>query len=158
MKASMKSIIVLVGVCLVLSGLIAVVNSITAPIIKQNMNAQANASLLEIMPNGQNFKPVEFDPAKMPATVTEVQGEDGGGYVITLTTSGYGSGFVIMVGVNADGTISGTKCLASSETLGHEATYGANFTGKDAAGVDAVETVSGATKTTQAYKTPSRTR
>ena len=51
-----------------------------------------------------------------------------------------------------DGTISGAVCLSSTETLGHEKTFGANFTGKDAAGVDAVDTISGATKTTQAYK------
>jgi Na+-translocating ferredoxin:NAD+ oxidoreductase RnfG subunit len=43
-------------------------------------------------------------------------------------------------------------CLSSSETLGHEKTFGESFVGKDAAGVDAVDTISGATKTTSAYK------
>ena len=57
-----------------------------------------------------------------------------------------------MCGVSADGTVTGAVCLASTETLGFEKTFGESFTGKDAAGVDAVDTISGATKTTTAYK------
>ena len=57
-----------------------------------------------------------------------------------------------MCGVSADGTVTGAVCLGSSETLGYEKTFGESFTGKDAAGVDAVDTISGATKTTAAYK------
>ena len=59
---------------------------------------------------------------------------------------------VIICGVRADGTVSGAKCLSSSETYGHEKTFGSNFVGKDATAVDAVDTISGATKTTAAYK------
>ena len=59
---------------------------------------------------------------------------------------------VIMCGVDANGNVTGAICLSSNETLGHEKTFGEKFTGKDAAGVDAVDTFSGATKTTAAYK------
>ena len=152
MKKSVFSTLVLVCICAVMAVLLALTNAITAPIIKKNQDAAANAALLEVMPDGEGFEKVEFDAAKLPKTVTEVYREKNGGYVITLTTTGYGSGLVIMCGVKADGTVSGAVCLGSTETLGHEKTFGTNFVGKDAAGVSAVDTISGATKTTAAYK------
>ena len=152
MKKSVTSTLVLVAICAVMAILLALTHSITAPIIKQNQEAAANEALLEVMPGGEGFEKMDLSAYELPATVTEVYKEANGGYVVTLTTAGYGSGFVIMCGVSADGTVTGTVCLASTETLGYEKTFGSNFIGKDAAGVDALDTISGATKTTQAYK------
>ena len=152
MKKSVTSTLVLFAICAVMAILLALTNSITAPIIKQNQDAAANEALLEVMPEGEGFEKMDLSSYELPATVTEVYKEAKGGYVVTLTTTGYGSGFVIMCGVSADGTVTGTVCLASTETLGHEKTFGANFVGKDASGVDATDTISGATKTTRAYK------
>ena len=152
MKRSVKSTLVLVVICAVTAILLALTNAITAPTIQANQDKAANEALLQVMPNGQGFEKLDLSAYTLPATVTDAYKEAGGGYVFQLKTTGYGSDFIIMCGVNADGTISGTVCLSSTETLGHEKTFGANFTGKDAAGVDAVDTISGATKTTQAYK------
>lgn len=152
MKKSVKSTLVLVVICAVTAVLLALTNAITAPTIQANQDKAANEALLQVMPNGQGFEKLDLSTYTLPATVTDAYKEAGGGYVFQLKTTGYGSDFIIMCGVNPDGTISGTVCLSSTETLGHEKTFGANFTGKDAAGVDAVDTVSGATKTTQAYK------
>ena len=152
MKKSVKSTLVLVVICAVTAILLALTNAITAPTIQANQDKAANEALLQVMPNGQGFEKLDLSTYTLPATVTDAYKEAGGGYVFQLKTTGYGSDFIIMCGVNPDGTISGTVCLSSTETLGHEKTFGANFTGKDAAGVDAVDTVSGATKTTQAYK------
>ena len=152
MKKSVQSTLVLVAICAVMAVLLAVTNAITAPIIQKNQEAAANEALLVVMPNGEGFEKMDISAYELPATVTEVYKEANGGYVVTLTTAGYGSGFVIMCGVSADGTVTGAVCLASTETLGYEKTFGESFTGKDAAGVDAVDTISGATKTTSAYK------
>ena len=152
MKKSVQSTLVLVAICAVMAILLALTNSITAPIIKQNQDAAANEALRVVMPEGEGFEKMDVSSYTLPATVTEVYKEANGGYVVTLTTAGYGSGFVIMCGVSADGTVTGAVCLASTETLGYEKTFGESFTGKDAAGVDAVDTISGATKTTSAYK------
>jgi electron transport complex protein RnfG len=135
-----------------MSVLLAVTNALTAPVIEENQNAAANEALLQVMPNGEGFKSVEFDAEKLPKTIKEVFKEKNGGYVFKLETVGYGTGLVLMCGINADGTVSGVVCLGSYETLGYEKTYGESFTGKDAAGVDAIDTVSGATKTTAAIK------
>ncbi|MBO5512933.1 MAG: FMN-binding protein [Clostridia bacterium] len=152
MKKSVKSTLVLVVICAVTAILLALTNAITAPTIKANQDKAANEALLQVMPNGQGFEKLDLSAYTLPATVTDAYKEASGGYVFQLKTTGYGSDFIIMCGVNADGTVSGTVCLSSTETLGHEKTFGANFTGKDAAGVEAVDTISGATKTTQAYK------
>ena len=152
MKKSVQSTLVLVAICAVMAILLALTNSITAPIIKQNQDAAANEALLVVMPEGEGFEKMDVSSYTLPATVTEVYKEANGGYVVTLTTAGYGSGFVIMCGVSADGTVTGAVCLASTETLGYEKTFGESFSGKDAAGVDAVDTISGATKTSSAYK------
>lgn len=152
MKKAIKSTVVLVCICAVMAVLLAVTNAITAPIIKANQEKGANEALLQVMPDGKSFEKIDVSSYTLPATVTEVYKEESGGYVITLKTAGYNSDMVIMCGVNADGTISGVVCLSSNETLGYEKTFGANFIGKDVAGVDAVDTVSGATKTTAAYK------
>ena len=152
MKKAIKSTVVLVGICAVMAILLAVTNALTAPIIAENQNAAANQALLQVMPNGEGFESVEFDAEKLPKTSKEVFKEKNGGYVFNMETTGYGAGLLIMCGINADGTVSGVVCLGSSETLGYEKTFGANFAGKDAAGVDAVDTISGATKTTEAFK------
>ena len=152
MIKNIKSILVLVCICSVMAILLAVTNSITAPIIQKNEQAAANEALLEVMPNGENFEKIDISTYTLPATVTEAFKESNGGYVFKLTTTGYSSGFVIMCGVNADGTVSGAVCLASTETLGFEKTFGENFKGKNAEGVNGVDTISGATKTTGAYR------
>ena len=152
MKKSVQSTLVLVAICAIMAILLAVTNAITAPIIKENQDAAANEALLVVMPGGEGFEKMDISSYTLPSTVTEVYKEANGGYVVTLTTTGYGSGFVIMCGVSADGAVTGAVCLASTETLGFEKTFGESFTGKDAAGVDAVDAISGATKTTTAYK------
>ena len=152
MKKSIKSIVVLVGICALMAVLLALTNALTAPIIAQNQNAAANEALLVVMPQGEGFESVEFDASALPATIQEVFKEKNGGYVFKMETVGYGSGMIIMCGIDASGTVTGVVCLGSSETLGYEKTFGESFVGKDAAGVDAVDTISGATKTTAAFK------
>ena len=152
MKKSVMSTLVLVCICAVMAVLLAITNMITAPTIQANADKAANEALLQVMPEGQGFEKMDISTYTLPSTVTEVYKEANGGYVVRMTTTGYGSGMIIMCGVNAEGVITGAVCLGSSETLGYEKTFGESFTGKDAAGVDAVDTISGATKTTAAYK------
>ena len=152
MMKSVKSVVTLLCICAFMAVMMAITNAITAPIIAQNQAAAQNDALKVVMPHGEGFEKMDVSGYTLPATVTEVYSEAGGGYVFQLTTTGYSTGFVILCGVNADGTVSGATCLASTETLGYEKTYGENFIGKNMEGVDGVDTVSGATKTTGAYR------
>lgn len=153
MVKNIKSVAVLVAICGVIALLLAGTNAITAPIIEKNAAAAANEALLVVMPEGTGFEAVDLAAYELPATVTEAYKETAGaGYVVKLVTKGYSSDFVIMCGVDAEGTVTGAVCLSSTETLGKEKEYGQNFTGKNAEGVEATDTIAGATLTSQAYK------
>ena len=153
MKTKIKNLAVFICICSVITVLLAATNFITAPIIAENQNAAANQALMEVMPDAKGFEAVDISAMTLPATVTEVNKETSGlGYVIKLTTAGYGTDMVIMCGVTGDGVVTGAVCLSSNETLGKEKTYGENFKDQDAAGVESVDTITGATKTTEAYK------
>ncbi len=152
MKKYIKSVIALTVICAVVAMLLAVTNYITAPIIEENASAAANEALAVVLPGGEGFTPVDLSAYELPATVTEAYSEAKGGTVVKLTTAGYGSGLVIMCGINSDGEITGATCLASTETFGAEKTYGDTAVGMKADTIDGLDTVSGVTKTTTAYK------
>ena len=153
MKTGIKNLFVFVCICTVITLMLAITNSFTSPIIEQNQNAAANKALLEVMPEGEGFENSDLTDLSLPSTVTEVYKETSGkGYVVKLVTAGYGTDMVIMCGVDVNGIVTGAVCLSSNETLSKEKTYGENFQNKDAEGVEGVDTIGGATKTTAAYK------
>lgn len=156
MKKSVKSILVLVCICATVSILLALTNSITAPIIEENEQKNANAALLEVLPDGGSFEQVDISSFTLPSTVTQAYRAENGGYVIKLNTTGYASGMVLMCGISSDGKVAGTKLIASGETpsVGGAAasTFAGAVLGKDIGSIDSVDTISGATKTTAAYR------
>ena len=148
-----KSVAVLVAICTVIGILLGITNAITAPFIEANQAAKENGALLEVLPTGKNFAKCDLAEFEgLPETVREIYTEENGGYVVKLETTGYGTGMIIMCGINADLTVAGTKCISSNETLGYEKTYGENLVGKDIETVGEVDTIAGATKTTGAYR------
>ena len=153
MKKSVISTLTLIIICGVMAVLLAAVNRLTAPIIKNNQSAAANEALLVVMPEGRDFAPLDISAHTLPASVEEAFTEAGGGYVFRLNVTGYSSNMIILCGVKADGTVSGAVCLSSGETLGYEKTYGASFEGLDITSVGTVDTISGATRTTSGYRT-----
>lgn len=156
MKKSLKSILVLVCICAAVAVLMALTNSITEPIIKENEQKLANAALLEVLPEGGSFELVDISSYTLPSTVTEVYRAEKGGHVVKLTTTGYAPGMTIMVGVAPDGTVVNSKIISSAETpaIGGVAaeSFAAAAVGKDLSNIDGVDTVSGATKTTAGYR------
>ncbi len=152
MKKYLKSIIALTVICAVVTVLLAVTNQITAPIIEKNQSSAANKALLVVMPDGGDFTAVDLTAYELPATVTEAYSASNGGYVFKLVTTGYAPGLTIMCGVDGNGSVTGATCIVSSETNGAEKTYGDSFAGVSVDTVDAIDTVSGSTMTSTAYK------
>ena len=156
MKKSIKSIAVLVSICAVVAILLACTNYLTAPIIEKNEQEKANGALLEVLPDGGSFELMDISAYTLPATVSEVYRAEKGGYVFKLTTSGYAAGMVLMCGIGADSTVVGTKLISSNETpaIGGTAanTFAPTLVGKDVTTIDGVDIVSGATKTTEGYR------
>ncbi len=153
MKKYLKSVLVLTVISVTVAVLLSVVNQVTLPIIEERKNAASNEALLKVMPEGKNFTEItDLSSYTLPETVTKAYSEEGGGYVIELSTTGYASGLLIMCGVDSSGTVTGATCLSSNETNKAEVSYGENFKGLDSQKVSEVDTVANSTKTTTAYK------
>ena len=156
MKKSVKSILVLICICVSVAILMSLTNYITAPIIDKNEQLKANSALVEVLPDGEGFELVDISSHTLPATVKEVYKEKNGGYVVKLITTGYSPDMVIMCGISPAGEVVGTKIISSGETpsIGGAAAEGfaPTLVGKTVGDIDGVDVVAGATKTTAAYR------
>ncbi|MBQ8836217.1 MAG: FMN-binding protein [Clostridia bacterium] len=151
-----KCILSLTLICAVIAVMLAAANYITAPVIAQNESSAANDALLVVMPDGTDFTAVDLAEYELPASVVEAYTEASGGVVVKLNATGLSPNMIIMVGVSADGTVTGATCISSEETYGYEKTYGENVTGATIDTIDTIDTVSGATKTTGGYRSAVR--
>ena len=152
MKKYGQSIVALALICAVVTVMLACVNAITRDRIKENEAAAVSRALLLALPDGGSFEKLDCSALSLPATVTDVYRGSEGGYVFQMTTVGYSSGMVILCGISEEGAVQNALCLSSNETLGKEKTYGASLKGTTLTTVDSVDAVSGATKTTVAYR------
>jgi Na+-translocating ferredoxin:NAD+ oxidoreductase RnfG subunit len=152
MKKYIKSVIALTLVCGVMAVILAVTNYFTSAKIKETEQEAAKKALIDVMPEGDSFEEVDISAYSLPESIQKVHKESSGGYVLEVVTKGYGSGMVIMCGIDSDGVVTGSVCLKSSETLGYEKTYGEKMIGKNADTLDSVDTIASATLTTTGYK------
>lgn len=152
MKNHIKNVLSLTIICAVVALLLALTNSITAPIIKEQENAAVSDALKKVLPNGEDFEMLDISEFTLPQTIEEAYSEKNGGYVFKLKTAGYGSDLILMCGVNKDGVVEGVQYISGNETLGYETTYGEKLKNATIDTVADVETIAGATKTTGAFK------
>ncbi len=124
-KLNIKEILIptisLFLICTVVTLLLAVTNSITAPKIQQLQIETANKTKAQVLSVAKSFSE-EKTITLNDATYTYYEGYDDSenlvGYVFTTSAKGYGGDISTMVGVKADGTVSGIDFLAISETAG----------------------------------------
>ena len=158
MKDIVKPIAVLAAICLVVTALLAYINSVTSPIIAE---AEAKAEIKaqqEVLTQADGFE--EIKDVKLPEGVTKaVKATNGVGYVFSLTTKGYGGDINLICGIKADGSIESVQTLKHSETSGigskvvdNGSSYRKQYEGKTADNYDTVDAVTGATISSKAYK------
>lgn len=146
---------VLTVICLVVSAALAFTYQATAPVIEEAKNAKANEARGVVLGGATSFEKMNVS---MPEGGVDCYRETGGaGYVITVTTSGYGGAFNMMVGIKSDGTIAGIQMMDHQETPGFgaklaEDSYAATYRGKSSGDFSDVAGVAGATITSGAYK------
>lgn len=158
MKDIVKPIVVLGVICLVVTALLAAVNSITSPIITAAQEKAAADARSEVLSEAKSFE--KMDGLALPEGVTEVyEGNDGTGFVILMQAKGYGGDIRLICGIRPDGSIEAVKTLSHSETSGigskvvdNASGYHDNYKGKTADTYGAVDTVTGATISSTAYK------
>ena len=154
---SLKSIIVLVGICLAIGAAMAGINMITKDRIAAVQAEKEAKALIEVLPENEGFEKLENVP-KLPDSVVAVyRDNDGEGIAMLLSASGYDSSnpISIAVGFNNDGSI--TKCYVISCT-GETSGIGtkvkgegflSSFDGKS--NMDGIDTISGATISSSAF-------
>lgn len=116
-KFNFKPILVLSTICLTVALLLSLINSVTSPIIEKNQNAAANEALLELLPDGKDFKELTID-GTYPKVITQGYKADGG-YIFTAVVAGKSTGLTIMCSLDETGKIVATKVLASQETVSY---------------------------------------
>jgi electron transport complex protein RnfG len=154
---TLKSIIVLVAICIVIAAAMAGVNMLTKDRIAQ-VQAEKEAKALEaVLPENAGFEKLP-DNSELPKTVKAVyRDKDGEGIAMLLSASGHDSSnpISIAVGFDKDGKIE--KCYVISctgETSGigtkvKNESFLSQFDGKG--DTDGVDTISGATISSSAF-------
>ncbi len=108
--------IVLVVICLVISAALVFTNGATAPQIAKINKEQADATRASVLTEADSF--TEYD-GKLNSGISEVYFADNKtGAVVTSVASSYGGDITVMVGIDAEGAITGVKVTAHSDTPG----------------------------------------
>ena len=158
MMKHLKSVLTLFSICAIVSIALAVCFAITDPIIKEQQAAAASGALLEVMPDGGKFEKLDTTGKELPASIVEVQIASNGGYVFQVSFAGFNPGNVAMIGVSADGKVTGTKCITNAESSGFGADHipvldsKGHYNGADVSTIDGIDTVAGCTVSTKAYR------
>jgi electron transport complex protein RnfG len=156
-KEIVKPVVVLVCICLVVTGALAYVNSVTQPIITKAEQDKAAEARKQVLPTADDFTEIK---SKLPQGVLDAyKANNGKGYVFTVSEKGYGGEIKLICGINADGSISDISTLTHSETSGigsrvvdNSNGYSKNYKGKSVKDYEGVDAVSGATISSKAYK------
>ena len=150
---NLKPTIVLSCICMAVALILSAINMVTGPIIEAQRNAVANEALLEVMPDGTGFEELtDLASLGLPEVITNAYKETSGkGYVFRVTSTGYKPGMVIMVGIDAEGKITGTKCLETQDTFSKESQIDNTYNGQSIADF-APNMISGATMTSIGYR------
>ena len=149
---NIKPTLVLSCIYMAVALILSAINMITGPIIEAQRAAAANGALIEVMPDGTGFEEIDISALGLPEVITNAYKETSGkGYVFRVTSTGYKSGMVIMVGIDAEGKITGTKCLETQDTFGKEPQIDNTYNGQSIADF-APNMITGATMTSIGYR------
>lgn len=155
MSDKVKSVIVLTAICLIVTALLAVTNSVTAPIIASSREAKVQASLKTVLPDAYSIREIKDLPEGTPATVKSVYVVNGDNYAVVLSTSSaYSSGDMgITLGINSAGELIGATITSyfESKDFGRD-TYPQNYIGATKDTYQGVDTYAGVTYSSTAFK------
>jgi len=153
-KDFVMPIAVLTVICLVVTGALALMNSVTAPVIEAAAAGRAFASMNEKIPHATGFIPLETD--SLPRTIRAAyKAENDAGYIFIVSVNGFSGEIRIMAAVDSEGRIIRSSTLQHSETQGigtviEEEFFIGRFDGLDSE-LEGISAVTGATVTTAAY-------
>ena len=114
-KEIMRPAIVLLLIAGIAAALLGLVSEVTKEPIALQEQMTLNASMTAVMPDASAFEQLEIEPT---GSVTAAYKADNGGLVITTAPGGFGGAVNTMVGIGADGVVTGVRVTGHSETPG----------------------------------------
>ena len=111
-----KPIVVLVAICLIVTGTLAATNQATAPIISKAIADAQQKARKELIPEADEFESLKDIKADNVSDISVAK--NGAGTVITANGKGYGGKLTVMVAFNSDKTIKQIKVTEQAETQG----------------------------------------
>ena len=116
----MKAIIKPGGILLLISAVAALLLGVVSEVTKEPIAMQTtntlNASMQAVMPDAASFE--ELEDIELTDSLTAVYKADTGGFVVTAAPSGFGGAVNTMVGIDADGVVTGLRVTGHAETPG----------------------------------------
>jgi len=150
-------LLVLTVICLVVSGALAFMNSVTEPLITAAANERAQTVMTEKIPDATGFEPVDFTHMEMiPASIKEIyRTANHVGFIFIAAVNGFSGDITVICAVDNSGVIISTSTLSHTETKGigtilEQESFLGTFKGVDS-NLDGVDTVTGATISTRAF-------
>jgi electron transport complex protein RnfG len=154
MKEMVRYGFILALICTVAAGLLASVNSLTKMRIMQQAQAEEEASLKGVIPEGEYFEPVKSGEEIIYYKAFD-KGGNLAGIAFKASGKGYSSTIETMVGMKKDGTITAIKVLSQNETPGlgariAEPSFIGQFANKNITRLAEVQAITGATISSKA--------
>ena len=150
---NLKPIVVLTVICLVVSAALAGTYNLTKPVIDAAKAAQANEALAAVLPEGADFEEVTVTAENVTKAY---KAGNGAGYVFQAQGKGFAGMISVMVGISADGTVTGTQVMEHGETpsigdrIETEPNFQQQYIGKDFTLKD-IEFLTGATFSSKGF-------
>lgn len=118
-ESTVKPIVVLSVISLIVSLLLAVINSYTAPVIKANEQATVLAAYVDVMPTVESAADLEELSGYTTANVLGVVKAEDGSMAIKAGEPGFDGGVLnVIMGFDASGKVTGIWVDASTQTPG----------------------------------------
>ncbi|MCL2627582.1 MAG: FMN-binding protein [Oscillospiraceae bacterium] len=150
-------LIVLTVICLVVSAALAVMDSLTAPIILAANAQRAAEAMTAKIPHATGFEAVDIESFdEMPRSIREVYNTTNNvGYIFIASANGFSGAITVICAIDNDGKIIATSTLSHTETIGigtiiEQESFLGPFSNQDY-NLHGIDTVTGATISTKAY-------
>ena len=105
----------LLGICVVVALLLGIVNHVTAPIIDQMKQEKTNQAMAQVL-KADSYNPVETKVEGVVAIHEAIVGGQKVGCVVEVAPNGFGGAISLVVGVDANGAVTGIAITKDSET------------------------------------------
>lgn len=118
-ETSVKPVVVLSVIALIVSLLLAMVNSFTAPIIEDNQKAATLAAYVDVMPTVSSASDLEEVTDYTTENITGAVKATDGSLAIKAEEKGFDGGILsVIIGFDTNGTVTGIWVDSSTQTKG----------------------------------------